>query len=297
MKLFIIGKTGQLGSDISKNATLSGYDVISPSRQEFDISTIINKNNRKFINKLKNNKPDIVINCAAYNNVPESEMNQLYSFNINCIAVKNMADICNQLNIEFISFSTDYVFDGKKGNPYIETDNPNPVNMYGLTKLSGEYASLIYENTTIIRTCGLYGLNSTSTKNGKGNFIDNRIKDSKNNTSISIDCSQIVSPTYTKDLSKAVLELIDKKNKSYNLFHLVNEGFCTWYDLTKEVYNILNIDTEVIPVDRSINNPNSVRRPLFSALKNTRAKKLGIILSHWREALRNYLEVKYKDGI
>ncbi len=288
MKLFIIGKTGQLGNSIYKNAQKQGHILIYPSRQELDISTIINSNNQKFLRLLDHHNPDVVINCAAYNNVNESEKNQLYTFNINCIAVKNMAEICNKLGIQFITFSTDYVFDGKKGDVYTEDDNPHPLSIYGLSKLSGEYASLIYNTSTIIRTSGLYGLHSSSTKNGKGNFIDNRIKDSKNNERIEIDNSQIISSTYTEDLSNAVLNLITHPIKLYNLYHFINEGYCTWFDLTREAYNILNIEREVVPVNRK-----DPIRPQFSALLNTRGKELGITLPHWKEALRNYLKVKY----
>lgn len=296
MKLLIIGRNGQLGSTLINDAQLSGHTVISTSHQELDISYIINKNNIKFIRILKNSKPDIVVNATAYNNVFDCEKNQLYAFNINCVAVKNMAEITNELNIPFITFSSDYVFDGKTFNQYIETDTPHPLNIYGLSKLAGEYASLQHENATVIRTCGLYGLNSTSTKNGKGNFVDNRVKDSNTNLFIQIGCDQTVSPTYACDLSKAVLQLITHPIKKYNLYHLVNEGYCTWYEFTKEIYEILDIDTEVVPINRC-GMDGTMKRPLFSALRNERAKELGITLPHWRDAIRRYLEIKYKNGL
>ena len=300
MKLLIIGGTGQLGSTIINDALSHNYIVIAPPRQELDITKI--GNNKRFLQLLKTDKPDVVINAAAYNNVVECESNQLYAFDINCIAVKNMAEILDNLNIPFITFSTDYVFSGLKQNgglkqqPYIESDMPSPLQIYGLTKLAGEYASLIYENTTVIRTCGLYGLQSKSTKNGKGNFIDNRITDSKTNRFIQIGCDQTVSPTYTGDLSKAVIQLIEHPIKKYNLYHLVNEGYCTWYELTKEIYDILNIDTEVVPINHC-GVDRGVRKPLFSALRNERAKELGIMLPHWKDALKRYLENKYECGI
>lgn len=285
MKLLIIGKTGQLGSALINHAQQLNYEVIAPSHQEFDIS-----NTDVFLNLIYKN-PDVVINTAAFHNVPLCETEPLNAFKYNTIAVKNMAEISDDFDILFITFSTDYVFDGKKNIPYDEYEEPNPINIYGLSKLSGEYASLIYKNTIIIRTCGLYGLQGASSKGG--NFIDNRIKDSKENNLLEIGNDQTVSPTYTEDLSKAVLQLIDcPLLKKQEIYHLVNEGYCTWYELTKETFDIMKINTKVIPVNRGGKFGN-VRKPLFSALKNTKAKKLGIVLPHWKDALKRYLKTKY----
>ncbi len=303
MKLLIIGKTGQLGSALVNDALLLNHEVIALTRQQLDIGNITNNitdtDNNKFLKILENNQPDIVINTAAFHNVPLCEIEPLNAFKFNFIAVRNMAKICNNLDIQFITFSTDYVFDGKKNKPYIELDIPNPLQIYGLSKLAGEYASLLYENTTIIRTCGLYGLRNKSLNNeSKTNFVDSRIKDSKERSYIEISNDQTVSPTYASDLSKAVLELIKyqsikkQNNLDLNIYHLVNESYCTWYEFTKEIYNILNININVIPVDRKGKDGN-MRRPLFSALENEKAKKLGIILPHWKDALKRYLELKY----
>lgn len=302
MKLLIIGRNGQLGSQLINDAISSRHSVIAPPRSELDVTKISN-NNIKFLQLLKDNEIDIVINATAYNDVLKCESSLLYSFDVNCFSVKNIAEITNKLDIPFITFSTDYIFDGKKGQPYVETDNPHPINMYGISKLSGEYASLIYENIIVIRTCGLYGLNSTSTKSGRGNFVDNRISDSKLNSFIQVGCDQTVSPTFVNDLSVATLQLIEqhqeeqykKSNEKYSIYHLVNEGFCTWYEFTKEIYDILNISNTVIPINRH-GIDGVMKRPLFSALKNERAKEIGIVLPHWKDALRRYLKLKYKDN-
>lgn len=289
MKFLVIGGTGQLGSSIINNLSCLNHEIVAPSKQQLNITKI--RNNKSFHNLLK--KSDYVINCAAYNNVIGCESNLLCAFDVNFIAVKNIAEACNFLNVPFITFSTDYVFDGKKGTEYIETDLPQPVNTYGISKLSGEYAALMYENNTVIRTCGLYGLQSKTTKDGRGNFIDNRIEDSKTCKYLQMGYDQIVSPTYADDLSKAVIQLIEHPIKKYNLYHLVNEGHCTWYELTKEIYEILNLDVEVIPIDRC-GMFGKVRNPRFSALRNERAKELGIMLPHWKDALKRYIETKYK---
>lgn len=285
MKLLIIGKTGQLGSTLINDALSLNHDVIAPSKQEFNII-----DSDKFSNILNNYQPDIVINTAAFHNVPLCEIEPLNAFKFNCIAIKNMAEISNNLDIQFVTFSTDYVFDGNKNGPYIESDIPRPLQIYGLSKLAGEYMSLLYENTIIIRTCGLYGIQGATSRNG--NFIDNRIEDSKKDNYMEISNDQTISPTYTGDLSKAVLQLINHPLKESGIYHLVNEGHCTWYELTKEIFDILDIDIKLVPVDRKGRTGN-MRRPLFSVLKNQKAKELGIELSHWNDALKRYINLKY----
>lgn len=285
MKLFITGKTGQLGSALFSDSLKLNYEIIAPTRKKFNII-----DSDVFLKILKEEKPDVVINTAAFNNVVQCETQLMTPLMINTVAVKNMAEIANELNIKFITISTDYVFDGSKSEPYIESDVPHPVNMYGISKLAGEYASLIYDNTTIIRTSALFGINSKY-----GNFIDKRIESSKRYEFVEISNDQTISPTYVEDLSQAILKLINHFPNKHRIYHLINEGQCTWYELTKEAFNTLNIDTKVIPVNRKGLDINTkMRRPLFSVLKNTKAKEIGIILPHWKDALRNYLKLKYK---
>ncbi|VVB90883.1 GDP-L-fucose synthase [uncultured archaeon] len=289
MKLLIIGKTGQLGSMLVKDAE-SRHDVFAPSKKDLDIT-----DTESFIEKVKYFLPDVVINTAAFHNVLLCETEERNAFMLNCIAVKNMAEISNKFNSWFFSFSTDYVFDGKKREPYIESDIPSPLQIYGLSKLAGEYAALAYSNKSIIiRTCGLYGLEGASSKGG--NFVDNRIKESKKKTVIEISNDQTVSPTYAGDLSRGVLQLIEHPAKRSGIFHMVNEGYCTWYEFTKEIFRILDIDVEVVPVDRKGRTGN-MKRPLFSALKNEKAAKLGITLPGWREGLFSYLNYNCNSRI
>lgn len=290
MKILIIGKTGQLGNMLLNDAIASGHEVFAPSKQELDIS-----DENMFLNEMRLNSPDVVINTAAFHNVPLCETEPIEAFKLNCIAVRKMAEISNRFNSWFVSFSTDYVFGGEKTEPYIESDFPCPLQIYGLSKLAGEYAALSYSNKSIIiRTCGLYGLQGATSKGG--NFVDNRIKESEKNILMEIANDQTVSPTYTGDLSKAVLQLIMHHAKEPGIYHLVNEGYCTWYEFTKEIFRILNIETELIPVDRKGRTGN-MKRPLFSALRNEKAAKLGIKLPHWKDALNRYLEIKYLGNI
>lgn len=287
MRILIIGKTGQLGSALIEDATALSHEIFAPSKHDLDIT-----NKQSFLTALKLFSPDVVINTAAYHNVPLCEVNQMVAFQVNCIAVKEMAEISSDFNAWFVSFSTDYVFDGKKGEPYTESDTPNPLQIYGLSKLAGEYAALSYPKSIILRTCGLYGLQGAASKGG--NFVDNRIKDSEKNVRLEVSNDQTVSPTYAEDLSKAVLQLITHPLKESGIYHLVNQGYCTWYEFTKEIFKVLDINIELVPVDRKGKTDN-MRRPLFSALKNEKAAKIGIDLPDWKYALSRYLNIKYSN--
>lgn len=288
MKILLIGKTGQLGGSLI--AVNVDHEIIAPTRCDLDIENITS-----FEQTLDDLKPDVVINTAAFHNVPQCELEPIKAFDINVLKVKNLALSCEKANILFVTFSTDYVFDGNKNSPYTENDCPNPIQMYGITRLAGEQAvqTVAPNNAIIIRTCGLYGLAGAASKGG--NFVDKRVNEAKVNNQIEMGCDQLVSPTFTHDLAVAVLKLIEHPEKKSDIYHLVNEGECTWYEFTKEIYALLDIKIRVKPIDRG-GMSGEMRRPLYSVLKNTKAKSLGIELPHWREALIEYLKLKYIEN-
>lgn len=297
MRVLLTGKTGQLGSALFNEANSLGYDIIAPCREEFDIS-----NKEKFLELILENNPEIVINTAAMSDVYKCEIEPENAFKYNSIAVHSMAKICYEHYIKYITISTDSVFDGLKKEPYIETDYTHPLNVYGISKLSGEHLALLYPSSIIVRTCGLYGLNADRAKGGKGNFIDNIIIDSMHTDKIEVGNDQIVSPTFADDLSNAIIKLIklidhsNNFNKQY-IYHLVNEGQCTWYEFAKKAVDILNIKCEIISVDRR-GSFNKVKKPLFSALKNKIAfEQYNIQLPHWKDALKKYLRIKYNKDL
>lgn len=285
MNILLIGKTGQLGGSILANNT--SHKIIAPNKAELNIENI-----DSVYTAMNKYKPSIVINTAAFHNVPECEVEPQRAFDINTIAVQKLAVACKKANALFVTFSTDYVFGGYKSKPYLENDCPRPLQTYGISRLAGELAvmSVAQENSIIIRTCGLYGFNGASSKGG--NFVDKRVADAKTNNQIEMGCDQIVSPTFTNDLAAAVLKLIEHSGKEPGVYHLVNEGECTWYEFTKEIYKILELDIVVTPVDRG-GLSGSMRRPLYSALGNTRAAKLGILMPTWKDALIRYLAEKH----
>ncbi len=285
MKILLIGKTGQLGGDILRNN--SRHDIYAPDRTVLDICS------RDSINTvLDNARPEVVINTAAFHNVLQCETDSLRAFNVNCVAVRDLAIACNRVNALLVTFSTDYVFDGEKKSPYTEDDKLAPLQIYGITRAAGEYIALSVapEHSIVIRTCGLYGISGAQSKGG--NFVDKRVQDAKTHDFLEIGSDQIISPTYTHDLSKAVLQLVEHPQRTPGVYHLVNEGSCSWYEFTKTIYEIMGLLVQVRPIDRG-GRSGDMRRPLHSALANTKARALGIILPPWRDALERYLRAKY----
>ncbi len=281
MKILLIGKTGQLGSDLIRNNP--GHEISAPGRDELELAT-----NNAIGRFVAEHHPDVVINTAAFHNVPLCETDVEHAFRINCAAVRDLADACRTIGARFVTFSSDYVFGGEKQTPYTEDDRPQPLQMYGISRLAGECAaSAAYpQGAVIIRTCGLYGRSGAQSKGG--NFVDNRLKDADTLHRLEMGCDQIISPTATADLSRAVWQLLAHPGAGPGVYHLVNAGACSWYEFTTAIYEIAGLNMDVVPVDR-VGMSGAMRRPLYSVLANVRARSLGIELPHWRDALVKYL--------
>ena len=286
MKILLIGETGQIGNDILRNNM--HHQIYAPDRASVDICS------RDAINTvIVDYQPEVVINTTSLHDVPLCEADPLRAFAVNCVAVRDLAIACGRIGSLFVTFSTDYVFDGEKQAAYQENDKPAPLQLYGISRLAGEYAALsaASENTIIIRTCGLYGISGTSS-NG-ANFVDQRIQDAKTHASLVMGGDQVVSPTYTYDLSRAVLQLIEHPQRTPGVYHLVNEGKCSWYEFTKAIFEIMGLTVKLNPMDRS-GKSGDMKRPLYTALANTKARALGIMLPPRRDALERYLVQKYQ---
>ncbi len=285
MKILLIGATGQLGGDLLRNNP--GHEMVAPSRHALDLARPA-----EAVAMVTQLRPDIVINCAAFHNVPKCEEDPAQAFLINCAAVRDLAAACAKADSWLVNFSSDYVFGGERSTPWQEDDLPAPVQIYGITRLAGEHAALAAapERAVVIRTCGLYGIAGARSKGG--NFVDGRVADARAGKRIEMACEQIVTPTSTDDLSRAVFALISNSGLSGGVYHLVNEGECSWYEFTCEIVRLVGAESEVVPVDRG-GRMGEMRRPLYSVLANTRAGALGVSLRPWQEALADYLRVKY----
>jgi len=285
MRILLIGRTGQLGADLLRNG--AGNDIAAPERSELDITRP-----DQMRSAIAACRPELVINCAAFHNVPMCEEQPEQGFRVNCVAVRDLAAACRDAGSRLISFSSDYVFGGDKRTPYAEDDLPHPLQLYGISRLAGEHAALSTapDHAVIIRTCGLYG--SSGARSKGGNFVDGRVADAKAGKTIEMAMEQIVAPTSTDDLSKAVLALAAHPALAPGIYHLVNEGQCSWYELTSAIVQILGLPAKVVPVDRG-GRTGSMRRPLYSVLANHKARRLGVVLPPWRDALERYLRRKY----
>ncbi len=195
MKVLLIGKTGQLGGSILKEA--GDHHIFAPNRSELDIED--SSSFERMVNELH---PDVVINTAAFHNVPLCEQESLRAFAVNCQAVRDMAAICKKNDIRLVTFSTDYVFSGEQRKPYSEEAKAMPLQIYGISRLAGELTALATapQHAVIIRTCGLYGFSGANSKGG--NFVEKRLADAKILSELEMGCDQVISPTYTGDLAQ-----------------------------------------------------------------------------------------------
>jgi len=285
MRILLIGRTGQLGGDLLRHN--SGHEIVAPDRGELDITRP-----EQVLAAIERHRPELVVNCAAFHNVPLCEEQPEQAMLVNSVAVGRLAAACRNAGARLITFSSDYVFGGDKRTPYAEDDAPNPLQQYGKSRLAGERAALEAApgHAVVVRTCGLYGESGARSKGG--NFVDGRVADARAGRAIEMAMEQVVAPTSTEDLSKAVLALAVHPGMRPGIYHLVNEGQCSWYELTVAIGEILGLATKVTPVDRK-GMTGALRRPLYSVLGNTKARALGITMPQWRDALQRYLRRKY----
>jgi dTDP-4-dehydrorhamnose reductase len=291
VKILLIGSTGQLGSDLLRNNR--GHEIVAPDRSKLDLAKPGTA--AKAVAEVR---PDLVINCAAFHHLTRCEEDPAQAFLVNAIAVRDLAAACAAHDARLVTFSTDYVFGGEgRKEPYREDDLPGPVQIYGVSRLAGEHAarSAAPQHAIVIRTCGLYG--RAGSKSRGGNFVDGRAAEARAGKRIEMAVEQTVgAPTSTDDLSRAVFALIAQPQLQPGIYHLVNEGVCSWYEFTREIARLAGGGAEVVPVDRG-GRYAGVLRPLYSALANTRARALGVTLRPWREALADYLRTKYPESI
>lgn len=285
MRILLIGRTGQLGGDLLRHNP--GHDIAAPARDELELT-----NEAQLRAALGRHRPELVVNCAAFHNVPLCEEEPEQAFLVNCVAVRNLASLCREANARFVTFSSDYVFGGERSTPWAEDDRPNPLQVYGMSRLAGEHAALSAapDHAFVIRTCGLYGASGARSKGG--NFVDGRVADLRAGRALEMAMEQVVAPTSTDDLAQAVWALVAHPKAAPGIYHLVNEGQCSWYELTVAIGEILGLATKVTPVDRK-GMTGAMRRPLYSVLGNTKARALGIVLPPWRDALARYLRQKH----
>lgn len=285
MKILVTGSKGQLGSKI-KDLSVD-FQSFSFSFTDLDELDITNFNS--VLDFFKFEKPDIVINCAAYTAVDKAEDDYENAFKINALGPENLAKACNVHNSKFIHISTDYVFDGKeREKPYLESDFTSPQSVYGSTKLEGE--NLVLKNlqdAIIVRTAWLYS------EYGH-NFVKTMLNLTQSRTELSVVNDQVGSPTYAGDLAQAILQIsmqyFEENYWKSGVYHFSNLGKCTWFEFAKEIFKIKNINIKVNPVT-SEEFPSKVKRPKYSVLdKEKIITTYKIDVPDWRDSLKIVLE-------
>jgi len=266
-KILITGTNGQLGRCLQAvSEKYPNYDFYFKNSKQLDITR------KEQIDILfAQEKFDFCVNCAAYTAVDKAESDQENAFLVNAEAVKYLAETCKANNTTLIHISTDFVFDGTKGTPYTEDDLPNPINVYGASKLKGEqYIQEILNNYFIIRTSWVYS------EYGH-NFVKTMLRLGTKRDEISVVNDQIGSPTYAGDLAKAIMEIISAKTTSFGLYHYTNEGTTSWYDFAKTIFEIKEIKIKVNPIS-SNNYTTQAKRPMYSVLDKTKIKQVFNII-------------------
>ncbi|MFN8770742.1 MAG: dTDP-4-dehydrorhamnose reductase [Neisseriaceae bacterium] len=286
MNVMVLGASGQLGKDLidilSKDKTLN---IIAITRNELNVELDINN----VITKLSMYVPDVIINCIATTNVDWCELNSELAFKINANFIYMLALLCKKNQIKLIHLSTDYVFDGKKDKPYEETDIPQPQNVYGITKYSGELIINGYlDKYFIFRVSGLFGKYGASGKGG--NFITTMQKLAREKNEFNVIVDQFSNPTSTLEVARCIYYFLINQIDNYGVYHCVSQNFCSWYDFGKEILTLSNLDTHKIKPIEFSRYHFKAKRPQNSILST---KKLSqyYVLSTWQDSLKEYMEL------
>ena len=300
MKVFVTGVAGQLGHDVMNELAKRGYDGvgsdIAPAYAGVQDGSPVTKmpyepldiTNAAAVEEVLNRvKPDVIVHCAAWTAVDlaEDEDKREKVFAINAHGTENIAKVCKQIDAKMVYISTDYVFDGQGTEPWKpDCKDYKPLNVYGQSKLEGELAvSGLLEKYFIVRIAWVFGLN------GK-NFIKTMLNVGKTHDTVRVVNDQIGTPTYTYDLSRLLVDMIE--TEKYGYYHATNEGgFISWYDFTKEIYRQAGLSTVVNPVTTAEYGLSKAARPFNSRLDKSKLLEAGFKpLPTWQDALKRYLK-------
>jgi dTDP-4-dehydrorhamnose reductase len=274
VRALITGGGGQLASDLQEQL---GDDARSFSHAELDIA-----DSAALDRAFAEVEPDVVFNCAAFHNVDVCETEPDSAWAVNVRAVRDLAG----RGAKLVHLSTNYVFDGRREEPYGEGDLPNPRSIYAITKLAGEHAALAYgDGALVVRGAGLYGLHGSASKGG--NFVQRMVNRAREQNALKMVADQRVQPTFTADLAAALVDAV--RADASGVVHLTAAGACSWFEFTEAIMELAGIDVPIEPVQTTIG-PRQPDRPLNGVLARPRADGLGLTeLRPWREALADYM--------
>lgn len=276
MKILVTGYTGQLGYDVVHHGLKLGFNMVGVGSRDIDITN--EEEVSRFIKKVN---PDAIIHCAAFTAVDKAEDDRNTCWNVNVEGTKNLANAAKSVDAKFMYISTDYVFNGEGESPLKEIDEPNPIGFYGLTKYEGEEViKQLLEKWFIVRISWVFGLNGN-------NFVRTMLRLAESRNELNVVGDQVGSPTYTFDLARLVVEMI--QSDKYGIYHASNEGFCNWAEFANEIFKQADIDVKVNSISTE-EYPTRAVRP-----KNSRMSKQKLVdngftpLPTWQDAVKRYL--------
>jgi len=280
MKLLVTGAAGMLGHDVMLAAGNAGHEVVGFGRAELDVT-----NPEALERRFELERPDVVVNCAAWTDVDGAETAEEAAFAINGRGAGNVAAAANEIEARVVHVSTDYVFDGAKGAPYVESDQPAPLSAYGRTKLAGEEAvAAANKRHFIVRSAGLFGI-------GGRNFVDTMLRLSEAQNEVTVVRDQVGSPTYTWHLAYGIVRLIE--GIEYGIHHMAASGQCSWYEFAREIFEQSKVECRVFSITTEEFGA-AAPRPAFSALVSQREH--AIRLPSWQDGLAGYLAQRQAEA-
>jgi dTDP-4-dehydrorhamnose reductase len=278
MRIFVTGASGQVGSEMPR--AFAGHEIIPGIRPDFDLT-----DERSVRTAIEATRPDLVIHPGAYTDVDGCERDPERAYRTNALGTRYVALAARAVGAPLVVVSTDYVFDGSKGEPYLEWDDPRPLGVYGRSKLAGEHeARTLHDRCYVVRTSWVYS------PRGR-NFVKTMLRLAGERPSLTVVDDERGSPTLAADLADAIRQLVERS--VYGMYHFSNAGSCSRYELARRTLELAGLTTDVVPVSTSeylSRYPLPARRPANSTLRNFAGAALGIELPPWEDALQRFLQ-------
>jgi dTDP-4-dehydrorhamnose reductase len=289
MRVAVIGGNGQLGRDVASAFSAEGHAVTNLAHEDIEVSSL-----ESVRTALGATHPEIIVNTAAFHHVEKCEAEPGLAFAINGAGARNLAQVTQESGATLLHISTDYVFDGRKNTPYTEEDAPAPLNVYGNTKLSGEFfVRSTNPRHFVVRCSAIYGENPCRAKGGL-NFVELMLKLAKERSELRVVDDEFVSPTPTAQIARQLVAL--SRSRDYGLYHATCEGSCSWFEFASAIFELTKTNIRLEPA-RPGEFPAKVPRPKYSVLENRALKSKSLnVFTHWKQGLEGYLARRVQAG-
>lgn len=285
MRIAIIGSNGQLGSDVCAAFAQNGDDVLGLTHSDVELTS-----GPSVESALSAANPEFIVNTAAMHHVEKCEADPITAFTANAVGARNVAGWAKQAGATVAYVSTDYVFDGKKESPYVESDVASPLNAYGITKLAGEnYTVATCPKHFVLRVSAIYGLRPCRAKGGL-NFVELMLKLSRERDKLRVVDDEFITPTPTVQIAHQLVAL--SRSRDYGLYHGTAEDSCSWYEFAREIFRVTGTTVRLEKADPG-EFPAKVQRPKYSVLENRALKAARLnVFTDWRQGLTDYLHAR-----